>query len=61
MATIEIYESAVTTKQVLYCIYCDGQVTNQTHCVPCNEYKSVVTLAQYVEFNGHYPRIQAVK
>jgi hypothetical protein len=61
MATIEIYESAVAVKEILYCIYCDGQVTNQSHCIPCNEYKSVVTLAQYVEFNGHYPRIKAVK
>ena len=61
MATIEIYESAVTTNEALYCMYCDEQVTNNTHCIPCNEYKSVVTLSQYVAENGHYPRIKSVK
>jgi hypothetical protein len=61
MATIEIYESAVAVKETLYCIYCDEQVPNRTHCIPCNEYKSVVTLAEYVAENGHYPRIKAVK
>jgi hypothetical protein len=61
MATIEIYESAVSVKDTLYCVFCDGQVTNNFSCIPCNEYKGVMTLAEYVEENGHYPRIKAVK
>jgi hypothetical protein len=61
MATIEIYMSPEVKAETLFCIYCDGRITNKSHCIPCNEYKSVVTLAEYVEINGHYPRIKAVK
>jgi len=42
----------------LYCVFCDGKVTNKSHCVPCWEYKGVVTLAEYVEINGHLPQIK---
>jgi len=42
----------------LYCVFCDGRVTNGSHCVPCWEYKGVVTLAEYIEINGHLPRIK---
>ena len=42
----------------LYCVFCDGEVTNGSHCVPCWEYKGVVTLAEYVEINGHYPKMK---
>jgi hypothetical protein len=43
----------------LYCIFCDEQVTNGSHCVPCWEYKGVVTLAEYIQINGHYPKLKA--
>lgn len=48
-----------TTTERYWCVFCDGEITNQTHCVPCNEYKGAVTLAQYVEINGHYPKVSA--
>ena len=42
----------------LYCVFCDGKVTNGFSCVPCWEYKGVVTLAEYIEINGHLPRVK---
>ena len=41
-----------------YCVFCDGKVTNKSHCVPCWEYKGVVTLAEYIKFNGHLPQVK---
>lgn len=61
MSTIEIYAKAEATNEALYCVYCDGQVTNKSHCIPCNEYKSVVCLTEYVEIMGHYPKLELVK
>lgn len=42
----------------LYCVFCDGKVTNGSHCVPCWEYKGVVTLAEFIEITGGMPRIK---
>jgi hypothetical protein len=42
----------------LYCVFCDGRVLNGSHCVPCWEYKGVVTLAEYIEINRHLPRVK---
>ena len=61
MATIEVYESAVTRSEIYICVFCDTEITNNTHCVPCNEYKGAVTLAEYFDINGHYPKLKLVK
>jgi hypothetical protein len=42
----------------LYCVFCEGRVTNGSHCVPCWEYKGVVTLAEFIEITGELPRIK---
>jgi len=59
MATIEIYGPAVVERY--YCLYCSFDMTATMVCKDCNEYKSAVTLQEFVEFNGHYPKLRAVK
>ena len=61
MATIEIYESAVTRSETYICVLCDTMITNNTHCVPCNDYKGAVTLAEYFQINGKAPKLKLVK
>lgn len=41
--------------QIYMCIYCDNEVTS-TYCVPCHEYKSVVTKEEWIQFNSENPR-----
>jgi hypothetical protein len=59
MATIEIYGAPTVEKY--YCLYCSFDMTVTMVCTDCNEYKSAVTLKEFVEFNGHYPKLRAVK
>lgn len=59
MATIEIY--GAPTVESFYCCYCGFDMTIAKVCTDCNEYKSAVTLQEYIEFNGHYPKLRAVK
>jgi hypothetical protein len=59
MATIEIY--GPVTAERYYCLYCSFDMTATMVCVDCNEYKSAVTLQEFVEFNGHYPKPRLVK
>ena len=59
MATIEIYGAPVVEK--FYCVYCSFDMTITGVCTDCNEYKSAVTLEEFIEMNGHYPRLRAVK
>jgi hypothetical protein len=59
MATIEIYGAPVIEK--MYCLYCSFDMTITKVCIDCNEYKSAVTLQEFIEMNGHYPRLRAVK
>lgn len=59
MATIEIYGAPKVENY--YCLYCGIDMTITQVCTDCNEYKSAVTLAEYYEMNGHYPRLRAVK
>ena len=59
MATIEIY--GPITVENYYCCYCGFDMTITQVCTDCNEYKSAVTLDQYVEMNGHYPKMRMVK
>lgn len=59
MATIEIY--GVNAVQNWYCLYCGFDMTITGVCTDCNEYKSAVTLEYFVEWNGHYPKLRAVK
>ena len=59
MATIEVYYAPAVEKY--YCLYCSFDMTETMVCTDCNEYKSAVTLEEYVEHNGHYPKLRAVK
>jgi len=59
MAAIEIYGSLAVEK--LYCIYCSFDMTLTGVCIDCNEYKSAVTLQEFIKHNGHYPKLRAVK
>jgi hypothetical protein len=59
MATIEIY--GAPSVETYYCLYCSFDMTSTGICIDCNEYKSAVTLQEFVEFNGHYPKLKAVK
>jgi hypothetical protein len=61
MPTIEIYESPTAKRVVYYCVYCGFNMTALGYCVDCNEYKSAVTLDEYYEMNGEYPKLKAVK
>jgi len=59
MATIEIYGAPKVENY--YCCYCGFDMTITHICADCNEYKSAVTLAEYFEMNGHYPKMRVVK
>ena len=59
MATIEIY--GAPSVETYYCVYCSFDMTIAGICIDCNEYKSAVTLQEFVEINGHYPKLKAVK
>ena len=59
MATIEIY--GVNAAQNWYCLYCGFDMTITGVCTDCNEYKSAVTLEEFIEHNGHYPKLRVVK
>jgi hypothetical protein len=59
MAAIEIYGAPVVENY--YCLYCSFDMTATMVCTHCNEYKSAVTLQEFMEFNGHYPKLRAVK
>jgi hypothetical protein len=59
MSAIEIYGAPKVENY--YCLYCGFDMTIEQFCIDCNEYKSAVTLAEYHEMNGHYPRLRAVK
>jgi predicted ATP-dependent serine protease len=61
MATIEIYETKIIKAEQYFCVYCGFNMTISGVCTDCNEYKSAVTLAEYVEHNGHYPKPKLVK
>jgi len=58
MTTIEVYYTPPVEKY--YCLYCSFDMTETMVCTDCNEYKSAVTLQEFVEFNGHYPKLRAV-
>jgi hypothetical protein len=59
MAAIEIYGAPAIEN--CYCLYCGFDMTITHVCTDCNEYKSAVTLEEYFEMNGHYPKLRAVK
>lgn len=58
MAAIEIYGAPIVNN--FYCCYCGFDMTIAQVCTDCNEYKSAVTLDEYIEMNGHYPKLRAV-
>ena len=60
MATIEIYESTVLKEEIFICVFCNLQIINNTHCIPCNDYKGAVTLAEYFKITGAYPKLRLV-
>ena len=59
MSTIEIY--APIKVENYYCCYCGFDMTISHVCTDCNEYKSAVTLQEFVDMNGHYPKMRVVK
>ena len=59
MATIEVYYTPAVEKY--YCLYCSFDMTITKVCTQCNEYKSAVTLQEFFEMNGHYPKPRLVK
>jgi hypothetical protein len=59
MAAIEIYGAPIVNN--FYCCYCGFDMTISQVCKDCNEYKSAVTLDEYIEMNGHYPKLRGVK
>lgn len=61
MATIEIYETRVVKAEQYFCVYCGFNMTISGVCTDCNEYKSAVTLDEFYEMNGHYPKLKLVK
>jgi len=61
MATIEIHESAVQEKILYFCVNCGFDMTVLGHCIKCREYKTAVTLEEYMQIHGCYPRLKAVK
>jgi hypothetical protein len=46
------------TIQIYMCIYCDNEVAENSYCVPCHEYKSVVTKDEWIQFNLENPRVK---
>ena len=59
MAAIEIYGAPIVNN--FYCCYCGFDMTIAQVCTDCNEYKSAVTLEEFVSMNGHYPKMRVVK
>ncbi|MEY4332031.1 MAG: hypothetical protein RLZZ196_769 [Bacteroidota bacterium] len=45
----------ISNLDALICVYCEGKVADKIDysrtqiCVPCNEYKSVTTVREYLE------------
>jgi hypothetical protein len=43
------------TTERFWCVFCDNEITHQSYCGLCNEYKGAVTLEEYISINGHEP------
>jgi hypothetical protein len=41
---------------VYMCVLCDKEITNNSHCIGCNEYKSAMEYSEWVTFNAENPR-----
>jgi hypothetical protein len=41
---------------IYYCVFCDNKVGNEKVCLSWNEYKGVVTEAEFNQFQLDYPR-----
>jgi hypothetical protein len=41
---------------VYMCVLCDTEMSNGTHCIKCNEYKSAMEYTQWLQFNLDHPR-----
>ena len=52
------YEIRMGLKEMTtyYCVFCDNKVGNEKVCLSCNEYKGVVTEAEFNQFQLDYPR-----
>jgi len=44
------------TIEIYMCVYCDTEMTNGTHCVPCNEYDGAMPKAEWEQFQRDNPR-----
>ena len=42
-----------------WCAYCELEMTNGTHCVPCHEYDGAVTFQDFVAIFGYEPKVAA--
>jgi hypothetical protein len=48
----------MTTTEIYMCVFCDTEITNGTHCVPCNEYKGAMPKAEWEQFQLENPRVK---
>ena len=51
MATLQIPRSALEVDEPKVCIYCDT-LTDTFYCGGCNEYKGLMTIAEWEEYTG---------
>lgn len=50
-----------TENMGFYCCYCGFNMTDSGICFNCSEYKSAVTLLEYIQMNGMLPVYKEVK
>ena len=48
----------MTTTQIWMCVYCDTEITNNSHCGPCNEYDGAMPKEEWEQFKRE---LKAVK
>jgi hypothetical protein len=51
-------KAVATEKEIYMCAYCDTEMTNGTHCVPCNEYDGAMPKAEWEQLQRE---LKAVK
>jgi hypothetical protein len=48
----------MTTTQIWMCVYCDTEITNNSHCVPCNEYDGAIPKEEWEQFQLENPKMK---
>ena len=55
----KLFSKLFKSKRDIYiCAYCDTQMTNNSFCVPCNEYDGAMLKSEWEQFNLDNPRIK---